>query len=287
VSPPALEGILPKLRLNDEMARAGSNKTHSSSRQLLVAKRFITNSQRGRYARAVAFNTEGAKIALDATLRAILATSFQFTCPSPPATPDHQNLTVVLSDAPRFKLFKRKHGTLFIFAIDTSGSMALNRIARAKGAILKLLRQSYLNRDSVAIIAFRGKSADLSLPPSRSILRARRVLDSLRMGGTTPLSAGLVCTLNLVKRIRNTQGEIVALLFTDAHPNVTLRDERHRERASRQDVIETEIRQLGKELKKARVTLAVVDTQRGFSSGADTRDTRHLAEVLGARFVRQ
>jgi magnesium chelatase subunit D len=175
---------------------------------------------------------------------------------------------------------------LFIFAIDTSGSMALNRIARAKGAILKLLRQSYLNRDSVAIIAFRGKSADLSLPPSRSILRARRVLDSLRMGGTTPLSAGLVCTLNLVRRIRNTQGEIVALLFTDAHPNVTLRDERHRERASRQDVIETEIRQLGKELKKARVTLAVVDTQRGFSSGADTRDTRHLAEVLGARFVR-
>jgi magnesium chelatase subunit D len=231
----------------------------------------------------VAFKTEGAKIALDATLRALLVTGFQLSNSSPRATPEGENSNLVLRDAPRFKLFKRKQGTLFIFAIDTSGSMALNRIARAKGAILKLLRQSYLNRDSVAIISFHGKSADLSLPPSRSILRARRVLDSLRMGGSTPLSAGLACTLNLVKRIRNTHGEMVALFFTDGRPNVTLRGELHRERASRQMLIEAEITQLGAELKKARVTLAVVDTQGGSSPDLDTR---HVAEVLGARFVR-
>jgi len=76
---------------------------------------------------------------------------------------------------------------------------------------------------------------------------------------------------------------MVALLFTDGRPNVTLRGERHRERASREEVIEAEITQLGVELKKARVTLAVVDTQGGFSSELDTR---HIAEVLGARFVR-
>ena len=283
-SPPAPEGLLPKLRLNGELASAArSNKTHSSSIRLAGAKHLITNSQRGRYSRAVSFKTEGAKIALDATLRALLVTGFQLSSSRSRAIPKGENPNSVLRDAPRFKLFKRKQGTLFIFAIDTSGSMALNRIARAKGAILKLLRQSYLNRDSVAIIAFRGKSADLSLPPSRSILRARRVLDSLRMGGSTPLSAGLVCTLNLVKRIRNTHGEMVALLFTDGRPNVTLRGERHRERASREKLIEAEITQLGVELKKARVTLAVVDTQGGFSPDLDTR---HVAEVLGARFVR-
>jgi magnesium chelatase subunit D len=283
-SPPALEGIVPKLGLDDGPAKADrSNKTHSSNRQLGGAKHLIANSQRGRYARAVAFKTEGAKIALDATLRALLATSFQVSSSSPWARPESENPTPVLHDAPRFKLFKRKQGTLFIFAIDTSGSMALNRIARAKGAILKLLRQSYINRDSVGIIAFHGKSADLSLPPSRSILRARRVLDSLRMGGSTPLSAGLNCTLNLVKRTRNTHGEIVVLLFTDGHPNVTLHGVKHRERASRQEMIETEIRQLGVELKKAHVTLALVDTQSGFSSELDTR---HVAGVLGAGFVR-
>src|SRR6266850_1686462 len=193
-SPPALEGVFPNLPLNGGLARADRlNKTHSSSRQVAGAKHLITNSQRGRYARAVAFKTEGAKIALDATLRALLVTGFQLSNSSPRAIPEGENSNLILRDAPRFKLFKRKQGTLFIFAIDTSGSMALNRIARAKGAILKLLRQSYLNRDSVAIIAFHGKSADLSLPPSRSILRAKRVLDSLRMGGSTPLSAGLVC----------------------------------------------------------------------------------------------
>jgi len=103
------------------------------------------------------------------------------------------------------------------------------------------------------------------------------------MGGSTPLSAALACTLSLVKRIRNTHGEMVALLFTDGHPNVTLRGDVHRERASRQMLIEAEITHLGLELKKALVTLAVVDTQGGFSSDVDTR---HIAEVLGAHFVR-
>jgi len=103
------------------------------------------------------------------------------------------------------------------------------------------------------------------------------------MGGSTPLSAALACTLNLVKRIRNTHGEIVALLFTDGHPNVTLRGDVHHERASRQMLIEAEITHLGLELKKALVTLAVVDTQGAFSSDVDTR---HIAEVLGAHFVR-
>ena len=163
--------------------------------------------------------------------------------------------------------------------------MALNRIARAKGVILKLLRQSYLNRDSVAIVAFRGKSALVSLQPSRSILRARRVLDSLSMGGSTPLSAGLVCTLELVKRVRDRHGEIAVLLFTDGHANVALRGnaDGNSERIERQKMIEGEMVQLGVELKKARVSLAVVDTQSGFGSDVDTR---RLAEILGTRFVR-
>jgi magnesium chelatase subunit D len=122
-------------------------------------------------------------VALDATLRAVVGLG---TMRLP-----------VSSQALRYKLLKHKQGTLFVFAIDASGSMAANRIARAKSTILKLLRRSYLNRDSVAIVSFHGTTANVDLPPSRSILRARRVLDSLRMGGSTPLGLGLVTTIEL------------------------------------------------------------------------------------------
>jgi magnesium chelatase subunit D len=281
-SPPAIEASFPKLRLTIDSTKAErSSKVTPSSRQRTV-KHAVGNQQRGRYARSVRFKTAGAKIALDATLRALLASSFRASDSNVLTSPERETRLPVLSDGLRFKLFKRKQGTLFIFAIDTSGSMALNRIARAKGAITKLLRQSYLNRDSVAIVSFRGRSAEIALPPSRSVLRARRVLDSLKMGGSTPLSAGLVALLQLVKRERDRQGETVGLLFTDGHANVPLHSKGNSEYVPRQQIIESELTQLGAALKKAGFSLTIVDTQRGYSIDSDTK---RLAEVLRAHFV--
>ena len=284
-SPPPAGNKSRDVRLSDELRRTDSGgKSRFQSRQQAGLKSII-DSRRGRYARSVSFKTGAARIALDATLRALAASSMQGVNRSVRDRTRSSRFSPALADALRFKLFKRKQGTLFIFALDTSGSMALNRIARAKGVILNLLRQSYLNRDNVAIVAFRDKSALVSLQPSRSILRARRVLDSLGMGGSTPLSAGLICTLELVKRVRDRHGEIVVLLFTDGHANVALRGDAsgNSERIVRQKMIEGEMIQLGVELKKARVSLVVVDTQSGFGSDVDTR---RVAEVLGARFVR-
>src|SRR4030095_14211899 len=115
------------------------------------------------------------------------------------------------SEALRYKLFSRKHGALFVFLIDTSGSMAPQRIAIAKRAILELLRQSYVNRDSVAIVTFRGATASVALPPSRSILRARRAIDSLLIGGSTPLSAGLLWRCTLIQRAEKQLRKAVVL----------------------------------------------------------------------------
>jgi len=282
-SPPAIEASFPKLRLTTDSTKAErSNRVTLSSRQRGAVKHAVANQQRGRYARSVRFKSAGAKLALDATLRALLAASFRASNSNILTSPERETRLPVLPDMLRFKLFKRKQGTLFIFAIDTSGSMALNRIARAKGAIIKLLRQSYLNRDSVAIVSFRGRSAEIALPPSRSILRARRVLDSLKMGGSTPLSAGLVALLQLVKRERNRQGETVGLLFTDGHANVPLHSNGNSESVLRQQIIESELTQLGAALKKAGVSLTLVDTQRGYSIDSDTK---RLAEVLRAHVV--
>lgn len=269
-SPPAVENRSRQTRLEDQLQpKDRTRKSRTKTRRSAGAKA-ATQQLRGRYTRSVEFKNNGARVAVDATLRAMVAQT---------RTP----LTPVSSSALRYKLLKDKQGTLFIFAIDASGSMAANRIARAKSTILKLLRKSYLNRDSVAIVSFHGMNANLDLPPSRSILRARRVLDSLRMGGSTPLGAGLVTTIELIQLVGDKFGETVVLLFTDGRSNVPLRRKGLNVRALRHLKIEAELRELNVAMRKTRARVIVVDTQKEFES---SEETRRLAQILQAQFVK-
>ena len=269
-SPPAVENRMGELRLEEHLkTKDRAEKSRSLSRRSAGGKAALAQ-RRGRYTRAVTFRSAGARIALDATLRALVSL-------------DSSLKTPVSLDALRYKLLKHKQGTLFVFAIDASGSMAVNRIARAKSTILKLLKKSYLNRDSVAIVSFHGTSANVDLPPSRSILRARRVLDSLRMGGSTPLGLGLVTTIELLQLVGNKFGETVVLLFTDGRSNVPLRRGGLNLRAFRQVKIESELRELTVTLNQTRTRVVVVDTQKEFES---SEETRRLADILNARFVK-
>lgn len=264
-SPPAARSNGSSPQWDDEFRNEPRSRKARSQSKRARSLKASTGQPRGRYSRAVLFKENGARIALDATLRALAASSSR-----------------TVSDI-RYKFLKHKEGTLFIFAIDTSGSMAANRIARAKASILKLLRQSYLNRDFVAVISFHGTEAKVALPPSRSIVRARRVLDSLTMGGSTPLSAGLASAVELIRRFRDTHRETVLLLFTDGHANVALSQHGKKHRALRQEIIEDEVRRLSLSLHQTRCRVIVVDVQREFES---SEESRRLAEILRARFVK-
>ncbi|MDT5060358.1 MAG: magnesium chelatase subunit [Acidobacteriota bacterium] len=291
-APPALEARLPDDAFDSNPLKYPKQIERNHSRQRSTASRRTSESAlHGRYVRATATKTPGARIALDATLRAAIQER-GVGCRWPgigvkkaakPATGRPSSPAPILADALRYKRFKRKAGTLFIFAIDTSGSMALNRIAQAKGALVRLLEQSYIRRDRVALVSFRGQNAEVLLPPSASVWRARRLLDELSVGGATPLAAGLARSLELAERAARQGAErIVLLLFTDGRANVSLRTERAQNQGTRRQLIEEELGLLGLAAQQSSVTKIVVDTQNRFTSSGEGQK---LADQIGARYV--
>jgi magnesium chelatase subunit D len=115
---------------------------------------------------------------------------------------------------------EQKRSTTTIFALDASGSSALYRLAEAKGAVELLLAECYVRRDQVAVLAFRGGAAEVILPPTRSLVRAKRGLAGLPGGGGTPLAAGLDAAAALALRVRRAGGTPVVVVLTDGRANV-------------------------------------------------------------------
>lgn len=121
----------------------------------------------------------------------------------------------------RVSRYKQRVSTTTVFVVDASGSQALNRLAEAKGAVELLLADCYVRRDQVALIAFRGTGAELVLPPTRSLVRAKRSLAGLPGGGGTPLASGLDAALSLADSVRRRGDTPVLVVLTDGRANVT------------------------------------------------------------------
>jgi magnesium chelatase subunit D len=126
----------------------------------------------------------------------------------------------VRKDDFRITRFQRCTESCVVFAVDASGSAALERLAEAKGAVEQVLADCYVRRDHVALLAFRNKSAALLLPPTRSLARVRRCLADLVGGGTTPLAAGIDAALALALESRKRGRTPVIVLMTDGRANV-------------------------------------------------------------------
>jgi magnesium chelatase subunit D len=120
----------------------------------------------------------------------------------------------------RIRCFAQPSEATTILVVDASGSSAFQRLAEAKGAVELLLAQAYVDRSRVALIAFRNEGAQILLPPTRSLARARRQLADLAGGGGTPLAAGMDAALTLALS-EKAKGRAPRLLFlTDGRANI-------------------------------------------------------------------
>jgi magnesium chelatase subunit D len=237
----------------------------------------VFDHARGRYVSNGSREKSNPRLAIDATLRA--AAPYQL---ARRGQSNDKKVRITAGDL-RFKRFKRKAGTLFIFAVDASGSMAINRMAQAKGAMTRLLHQAYLHRDKVALISFRRSTAETLLAPTRSVELAKRIVDALPAGGATPVAAALVEALGLARaaRLQGAQ-QAMLLLFTDGRANAGLSGAGDTGPSRRAEVISEELRRIGRLLCTAGIAPVVIDTRPRFVS---TGEGRALAELIGGRYL--
>lgn len=120
----------------------------------------------------------------------------------------------------RIRRFEERAARVTIFAVDASGSAAAARLAEAKGAVELMLAQAYVTRSEVALVAFRGETAELLLPPTRSLTRARRSLAELPGGGGTPLAMGLNVAREVAEAVIARGRSAALVILTDGRANI-------------------------------------------------------------------
>ena len=181
---------------------------------------------------------------------------------------------LIRKDDFRISRFKQRTETITIFVVDASGSAALHRLAEAKGAVELLLADCYIRRDQVALIAFRGSAAELLLPPTRSLARAKRSLSGLPGGGGTPLGAGLDAAFALSDSIRRKGQTPTVVVLTDGRANIARDGGQGRPRAE-EDAISA-----ARQLRAAGITAVLVDTSPRPGISGET-----LAREMGAHYL--
>ena len=261
-------------------ASAARRRVHSAGRR----GRESQGGERGRQLRAAPGRLEGGR-RLDVVATVRTAAPWQparrrerevpVTDDATPAAPAPPRRALdVRRDDFRIRRYKRQTGTTTIIAVDASGSMAMQRLAEAKGAVELLLAQTYVRRDKVALVAFRGDRATLLLPPTRALARAKRVIAALPGGGGTPLASAIeLVHATAMTALREGQ-DVVAVWLTDARANIARDGTPGRPRAME------EAQRAARAFRELGQTAVLIDTSpRGEAAARD------LCAAMGGRYV--
>ncbi len=188
--------------------------------------------------------------------------------------PHHAALVHIRREDVRIRRYKQNSETTTIFLVDASGSAALHRLAEAKGAVELLLGDCYVRRDRVAVIAFRGRGAEVLLEPTHSLVRAKRSLAALPGGGGTPLAAGMVAGYAMAEASRKRGQTPVIVALTDGRANVT------RDGSAGRATAEAEALDSARLFRASGIAALLIDT-----APRPHPFSRDLASAMGARYV--
>jgi magnesium chelatase subunit D len=186
----------------------------------------------------------------------------------------HRTGPIIRHSDLRRKRYVDMSDRLLIFAVDASGSAAMARMGEAKGAIELLLAEAYARRDHVALISFRGDTAEVLLEPTRSLVQTKRRLADLPGGGATPLAAGLRAANDMALQARRKGLTPTVILLTDGRANMALDGTPNRQQAG------ADAQTVARAMRVSNVDAIVIDTGR--------RPEHALAEIsniLGGTYI--
>ena len=213
--------IPPKLlRQSKDQMRAGKSAAHVSGKSGSIQKNFLSGRPLGaRKGRP----TDGKRLDILKSIRAAIPWQRlrKGALVNNPANQSHSRIDFRAEDL-HIKQYLRRRGTVTIFLVDASGSSATQRLAEAKGALEELLAQCYIRRDEVAMLSMRGAKAEVVLPPTRSLARAKRNLAALPGGGGTPLASGFRAANEMAISLQRKGLTPIIVIMSDGKANVNL-----------------------------------------------------------------
>ena len=174
----------------------------------------------------------------------------------------------------RIRKFAERREATIVFCVDASGSTAFQRLAEAKGAVELLLGEAYIARTHAALVVFRGKGAEMLLPPTRSLTRAKALLRDLPGGGGTPLAKGLDMSLLVALGERRKGRDPLIIVLSDGRANIA------RDGTADRVLAGADAKAAASLLRMHGLTSTFVDT-----SPRPREEATGLAAAMGARYV--
>ncbi len=238
----------------------------------------------GRYVRST-IERRNDDLAFDATIRA--AASHQKYRP-------RKDVAIVIEESDiREKVREMKVGSLLLFVVDASGSMGTRLMTETKAAMISLLLDAYQRRDKVALVTFKGDSAEVLLPPTNSVDLAKKLLEDLPAGGKTPLGHGLLKAHELLVNYlrRDSQTLPMLVLISDGEANVGVKSDKCYEGPGYSALLQ-ELFDIAKMIREdKRIKTLVIDTEeRRFSvfrnAASSPSMAQRIAKAMGSSYCK-